>query len=309
MRLSKLLNSMNEMARPKGEAIRATLNWAAHQKGEFTVKDLYKVYTANGGRANTAGENLQSFSTQIMKYVAQPWRDGEAAEVSDQRPILAFHQGSRGAGNPHRMKWAWNPPSDDDTNFVDPHSEEPTAGDAMDRLEKAMSRMGKGLPDDPAEGKKRLKAAMARWKAMKSLNQVVADIRATVPAKGQMDALHIASEFLIDRGAADEEDVDDAEDKVAHTPTQAEPEEEPDDLGDFSDEPEEEPEEEPATPAPTFQRTPAARPSQPEPEPEDEEEPEDDDTEQQAGAQNFLQPPPKPQTPARSPVSKFFKKR
>lgn len=266
---------MGEMARPKGEAIKAVFDWAAQQPGNFTIRDLYKVYTANGGRADTAGENLQSFTTQIMKYIARPWKDGEKAEVSEKRPMLAVKQGSRGAGNPHIVKWALGKPLRDPTTakFVNPGEgdDEQTSGDAMDRLEELI-------------GADKLKAAMTRWKKMPDLNRVVADIRGTIPKKGQMDALHIASEFLMDRGAADEDEIEDAEAEVAPAP-QAEPDEE-EDLGDFSDEPDEEPDEyendeEPA-PAPTFQRTPTAKAK---PEPEEPDEPEEDEPEEEpAGA-------------------------
>lgn len=327
MRLSKFLTSMTEMARSKGEAIKATLAWASQQKEPFSVRQLYDVYTANGGRQNTGGDNIQSFTTQIMKYVAKEHKADETPKYSkvpywppsEGRPLTYAIRGNRGSGDAHALIWAPNVKKPSfNAKFVNPADDEPNAGDAMDRLEKALSANRGGLPDEK-QGREKLKAAIARWKGMKDINKVVADIRATIPKKAQMDALHIASEFLIDRGAADEEDVEDAEAAVAPAPVDVSDDD--DDLGDFSDEPEpedDEEEEEPdETPTPTFQRTPTAKPRQePEEEPEEIEPDEDDDTEREAGAQNFLPtPPPAPPKPAapaapkKSPVSKFFKKR
>jgi hypothetical protein len=233
---------MFEMPRRKGDPILATLDWAAQQRGTFTINDLYNVYVANGGRANSMGDNKQSFSTQINRYIAKPWKeDQDKYGVSEKRPLLAVRRGARGGGgrNPTILQWGLDRPLRDPSaaHFVEPDDDSST-GDAMDRLEKVLSRMGKGLPDDPKQGRQRLKAAIERWKKMKTLNQVVADIRGTIPKAGQMDALHIASEFLIDRGAADEDDVEDAEDQVAPAPPAVSSHDDDDDVGEFSDEPE-----------------------------------------------------------------------
>lgn len=337
---------LSEMARTKEEPIKAVLDWAAQQKGTFTISDLYKVYVANGGRANSEGDNKQSFTTQIMKLTARFWKDGEKAEVSEKRPLQAVTRGSRGGGgrDPTVIKWglghALREPGD--ARFVNPDDDN-NSGEAMDRLEKALSYVGKGLPPDPKAGRQKLQASIERWKKMKSLNQIVADIRGSIPKKGQMDALHIASEFLMDRGQVDQDDVEDAEAAVAPAPS-SQHDDDHDDGGDFSDEPsgghedmpddefsdtDVEPEEEPAPapvapkanipppPAGVFRRQPAkpAAPPTPTPEPDDDDlELDDDDieepTKQQAGAANFIKPPAAPPAapapPKKSPVSKFF---
>ena len=329
-----------EMARGKGDAILATLDWAAQQNGTFTIKDLYRVYVSNGGRANSESDNIQSFSTQINKYIAKPWKDDQTKYgVSEKRPILAVKQGSRGGGgrNPTILRWGLDRPLRDPgaAKFVEPEDDN-TSGDAMDRLEKTLSYMGKGLPADPKRGRQRLQAAIERWKKMKSLNQVVADIRGTIPKAGQMDALHIASEFLMDRGAASEDDVDDAEDQVAPSPQSTSTHDDDDDVGEFSDAPdfdeipddefdEIEVDEPPPPPAkkppapPSFSKpTGGAGPGvsvrkkgEPAPEPEDDGDEDDVEapTKQQAGAANFVKSDePKPAAPRKSPVSKFFKR-
>jgi hypothetical protein len=145
-----------------------------------------------------------------------------------------------------------------------------------------------------------------------------------------MDALHIASEFLMDTGRADQDDVEDAEVEVA--PQQApapQGTDDEDDYGDFSDEPHVDPEEweslpdepEEEEPPPPPAKKPVGPPpapgvavrkkAEPAPPPEPEEPEGDEDevepvTKQQAGAGNFLKPAWKPAK--KSPVSKWFKK-
>jgi hypothetical protein len=327
---------LSEMPRVKEEPIKAMLDWAAAQKGTFTARQLYNVYVANGGRSASLGDNYPSFRTQLMKMVARFWKDPPKNQVSQDRPIVAVKRGSKGGGgaNPDVLKWGLpGPLRTGDASFVNPDDDENT-GAAMDRLEKVLSRMGKGLPPDQKVGRQKLQAAIERWKKMRNLNQVVVDIKGTIPKVGQMDALHIASEFLMDKGAVDQDDVEDAEDQVAPTPSGPEPsagDEEEDDF-DFSDEPhvspdeweslpnepdEEEPEEiepdeEPTPPPPPpkppggveVRKKPGATPP-PTPEPEDDEDEVEPATKQQAGASTFL----KPFKPAKkSPVSKWFKK-
>lgn len=337
MSLLKEMFALSEMPRVKEEPIKAMLDWAAAQKGTFTARDLYNVYIANGGRSASLGDNYPSFRTQLMKMVARPWKDPPKNQVSDQRPILAVKQGSRGPNNPDILKWGLDKAlRSQDAQFVNPDDDN-TTGEATDRLEKVLSRMGKGLPPDEKVGRQKLAAAIARWKTMKSLNQIVADIRGSIPKAGQMDALHIASEFLMDKGMVDQDDVEDAEDQVAPAPQQApaqdhsddeedygafsdEPYVDPDDIHSMPDEPEEEePPPPPKKAAPTPQAGVAVR-KKAEPAPQlsadwedDEEEPEEPEepevepaTKQQAGAGTFL----KPFKPAskKSPVSKWFKK-
>lgn len=340
----KEMFALSEMPRVKEEPIKAMLDWAAQQKGTFTARQLYNVYVANGGRASALGDNYGSFRTQLMKMVARPWKDPPKNTVSPDRPMLAVKRGSRGAGNPDVIKWALDRPlRTGDASFVNPDDDE-NSGAAMDRLEKLLSRMGKGLPADEKVGRQKLQAAIGRWKSMKTLQQIVVDIKGTIPKAGQMDALHIASEFLMDKGAVDQDDVEDAEDDVAPAPQQAgsQTSDDEDDYGEFSDDPHvdpdeweslpNEPEEEPTAAPPVAPKAKApadagvavrkkAAPA-PTPEPEDDEEfldvePDDEDdvepaTKQQAGAGTFLKPwkPAAPAAPAKkkSPVSKWFKK-
>lgn len=299
---------LTEMPRPKSDAILSVLDWAAQQKQPFTVKDLYKVYVTNGGRADSVSDNIQSFSTQIMKYVAKPWKDDqEKYGLSPKRPLTFAKRGSRGAGNPHLLQWGLDKPLRDPglAKFVNPSDEEEGAGEAMDRLEAMM-------------GPEKLKAAMARWQKLPNLNAVVADIKGTVPRKGQMDALHVASDFMMDQGKADPGDVDAAEDDVAPAP-QAGPDDD-EDYGEFSDAPMFDPDEfgddEEESPATAPKPSPRKPPTKPAPEPEPMElEPDEDDVEeptaQQAGAANFIKPsaPPAPAAPAKkSSVGALMKK-
>lgn len=336
------------MARPKGDAIKAVIYWASQQKQPFTIRQAYQVYTSNGGRENSEGDNLGSFTTQFQKYVAKDWKEGQTPKKggapywppSDRRPLMNAKRGGRGAADAHTFQWALNKPMSDPSTakFINPDDDNNT-GAAMDKLEKVMSRMGKGLPPDEKVGRQRLQAAIERWKKMKNLSQVVADIKATVPAKGQMDALHIASEFLMDKGAVDQDDVEDAEQEVEPEA----PEQDDDDVGDFSDDPDGDDDlgmdfddltgDEPEAPAPAAPSAPTPVPATPEPEDDDdlgmdftdlgdEEDDVEPTTKSQAGAQSFLKPTPPtapkaaPQRPAaptpppkKSRLSPFFKKK
>lgn len=343
-RLLKEMFGITEMPRRMGDPMKQTLQWASEQPGTFTMKDLYRVYTANGGRANSEGENDKSFTSQMMHHIARFWKDPPKNQVSDQRPIVAVKQGSRGGGgrNPHIFRWGLDKQYQSDASrFVNP-ADDNTSGDAMDRLEKVLSRQGKGLPADEKAGRAKLKAAIERWKQMPNINQVVADIRASIPKAGQMDALHIATEFLMDRGVVDQDDVEDAEDDVAPAPsspkTPSHPDDDDDFGGSFDDEPmsdtpfdelpdedytditepdEEEPEEEEPPPAPpqpqsnagVTVRKGAAPPAPPPPRApsafDDEEEPE---TKQQAGAQNFIKPTASSAPAKKSSVGALMKK-
>jgi hypothetical protein len=302
---------LTEMPRPRGDAMWAVLDWAAQQKGTFTIKDLYRVYLQNGGRAESMGDNISSFSTGVMKYVAQPGKvkidrkTGQSKhpeghyDLSQKRPILQIHGGSQGGGNAKIMKWGLDKPLRDPhaARFVEPEDE--GAGEAMDRLEVLL-------------GGDKLKQAMARWQKLPNLNAVVADIKASVPKRAQMDALHVASDILMDQGKADEDDVETAADEVPPAPQDDDEE----DYGEFTDAPEpfnpdDYPDEEEPAPAPQKQQAEPEPEEEPEPEPEDDvEEP----TTHQAGAANFIKsqtPPPSPVMPTvrKSPVSKFFKKK
>lgn len=295
---------LTEMPRPRGDAMWAVLDWAAQQKGTFTIRDLYNVYVRNGGRADSLGDNIQSFTTGIMKYVAQPGkykinkRTGQPKDysLSQKRPIMQVQRGARGAGGAALMKWGLDKPLRDPTaaKFVD--VEDPSAGDAMDNLEAMI-------------GPEKLKAAMARWKKMGHTDKAVADIKGTIPKKGWMDAMHI----LMDLGGGAESD-EEAEDELDSTPAAASPQQDDDeeDYGEIGDEiPEFDPdefeddEESPVFAAPAKSAPPPPAAKEPEPEPE---EPEPTpQTQQQAGAANFIKP--SAATPARkSSIASLMKK-
>lgn len=346
---------LNEMARGKDPATLAMLDWAAQQTKPFTIRQAYDVYVANGGRSTSASDNIQSFTTQFQKMVAKQWLDGETPKKgrapywppSDRRPMVNYGQrGQRGGGasNKGYFIWALDKPLRDPgaTKLVDPDDDH-NAGAAADRLEKALSRMGKGIAPDPKVGRQKAKDAIERWKKLKTINKISADIKATIPKGAQMDAMQIAWDML--SGDADGDGEQGAEDQVQATAPQDDDDdsvfggfaddEDDIDFGDMSseEEPEEEPEPAPPAPKAASPAKPAApppAPAAPEPEPEDDDIDfggfEDDDevepsTAQQAGAASALKPepaavptpapaaaPPKKKEPdSKKQVNKFLK--
>jgi hypothetical protein len=183
--------ALSEMARPKGEAGWAILDWAAQQEGTFTIDDLWKVWQQAGG-----GGGLSSFHTTIGHLTAKPWKDDqEKYAVSEKRPFVLATRGRQGKGQKHVYQWGLDgplreppPPQDaEDQDSVGGGDDDSDAiGIALDRLEKLMDR----LP---------LKAALNRWKGMNDLDKIIDDIRKTVPARGRLDAVHIAGTALLSK--------------------------------------------------------------------------------------------------------------
>lgn len=200
--LSRLFR-VDEMANTRKGPTWAVLDWAAQQTGEFSLKDLFAVYQKAGGE-----QGYTSFHTTIGHMTAKPWKDDqEKYGLSEDRPFAIAKRGSRGAGGATSLYWGLEaplrePPEGMEAELGDDGGgdEEGTGaiGDALDRLEALM-------------GRDKLKAALARWRGMKSIHQAVADIRGTVPPKGQMDALHVASDALVSAGRADDSEEAEAE--------------------------------------------------------------------------------------------------
>lgn len=200
------LSKIYEMARTRGEAMWAVLDWAAQQTGDFTMKDLYKVFQQAGGEST-----IQQFHSMVK--VAKPWKDDQGKYgVSAQRPFVFSKRGSRGKGGAALLQWGLDGP------LRAPQQRQPSLagddspiGDIYDKLEDKL-------------GRDALKAALQRWRRMTSVNQIATDIRSTVPARYQMDAIQIGTEHLVSSGKADEEDVEDAEAQLSPAAkAQAEP--------------------------------------------------------------------------------------
>lgn len=207
------LYTLSEMARNREAPMWAVLDWAAQQgEGEFTVAQLYSIFTAAGGSAGPT-----SFHTMVGHMTAKDWKDGKLDArgkpywpPSVDRPFVFSRRGHRGKGGAHSFHWGLDGPLRDPQDAVKPDANEDDdpVSMAMDALEQKM-----GAPA--------LKAAMARWKKMGDMRQVTADVRG-LPAKMQMNALLVASQHLMDAGRADGEDVEDAEQQLSPA-AQAEP--------------------------------------------------------------------------------------
>lgn len=202
--LSRLFR-VDEMANTRKGPTWAVLDWAAQQTGEFSLKDLFAVYQKAGGE-----QGYTSFHTTIGHMTAKPWKDDQGKyALSDDRPFAVAKKGSRGAGGATSLRWGLDhalrdaPEAEAELDGGGEGDDEGTSaiGDALDRLEVLM-------------GRDKLKAAVARWRGMRSIHQAVADIRASVPMKGQMDALHVAYDSLVHTGKANDADVTDAENEL-----------------------------------------------------------------------------------------------
>lgn len=219
------LYSLDEMARTRGDATWAVLDWCASQKSDvpgepatFTINDMYKVYTAAGGLSGAT-----SFATLINHFVSKYDPNAEKAKhrnrekygLSQKRPLVRTRIGRQGKGGEARYQWGLDGPLREPPPNVDPadrgneEDDSPVAA-AMDNLERLMG--------GPA-----LKAAMDRWKKMGDLRRITVDIRAGIPPKGQMDAMLIASEPLMASGKADAEDVENAEESLPPSDDQEPP--------------------------------------------------------------------------------------
>lgn len=197
MSIQKLFHRglVREMARTRGEAVWAVLDWASQQTGDFTINDMYKVFVANGG-----GSTIQQFHTIIGHLTAKPWKDDqEKYALGPNRPLRIVKRGARGKGGAGTYEWGLDGPLRAPQQPKEPLAPEGSPlGDILDRLEDKL-------------GRDQLKAAMARWKRMTDVHKIAADIRATIPARYQIDAMQVGTEHLVSSGQADEEEVEDAE--------------------------------------------------------------------------------------------------
>lgn len=198
--MPRLLN-LYEMARPRGEAMWAVLDWAAQQPGRFTRADMLAQYQKAGGGSGSVG----GLWIALKKHVAEP---GEPTSV--EKPIRTVQAGSRGRGGAGFYEWGLSGPLRAPQPPKAPRTGDSPTGDILDRIEAKI-------------GRDALKMAMARWRRMGNLHAIAADIKATIPASLRMDALHAATEHLVDSGKASTAEVDDAEAEVDQGASQATP--------------------------------------------------------------------------------------
>lgn len=185
------LYDLSEMARTRGDATWAMLDWCAKQPDDFTIDDAYRVYVRAGGQSNaTAFASI--FNRFVAKYDPNSPKDRYRSEaeygLSQERPIAIVRQGRRGKGGAALYRWGLDGPLREPPAATEPSSddggegEEDHIGDALDALEKSMGR--------PA-----LKAALERWRGMKGDHRRISqDIRLTVRPRDQMNALMVATQ-------------------------------------------------------------------------------------------------------------------
>jgi len=208
------LYDLIEMARTRGDASWAVLDWAAKQPidpetGEprsFTIRDAYRIYTAAGGMGTE-----QQFSTIFNKWVAkydpksskERYRDKARYGLSQDRPLVITRSGRRGFRGAASYQWGLDAPlRQAPTGEEAPEMEaEDPVGDALDKLEEYMGGI-------------ELKRQLAQWRAMTDMNSVMRSVM-TLPARMRAEAMLVASQHLVNSGRADQADVQDAERKLA----------------------------------------------------------------------------------------------
>ncbi len=184
-RLSNLY-SIKEMARTHGAvagggpAIHGMLDWASQQDGEFTVKDLLQAYIDEGGQSIS----VPGFTIQVHKYVAN--YDRASKRITDdpptpQKPLIMTKQGFQGKGRSAYFAWGLDGPL-----RVAPEKK-PISKDPLFQTKAKL---------EDEIGKSAYRSALARWKQLGDLNKISTDIKGTIPARYQMDALHIAATML-----------------------------------------------------------------------------------------------------------------
>lgn len=221
LKLSRLYYSLDEMARKREEPMWAVLDWAYQQENPFTMKQLFQVFKANGGGADSASENEGSFTTNMQRLISKDKtkvdKRGNEIDysVSEKRPIKRISTDhGRGKTGQYAAKfiWALDRPLRPPGQVSEP--EDDSVGDATDRLEKVMGSTGKAGLYDIKLGREKLRAAIERWKKMKTFQQLHADVVSTLPKKAQVDALRVGAEYLPISQQPDEEEMDDAVDAM-----------------------------------------------------------------------------------------------
>ena len=213
------LYRIDEMARQREEAMWSVLDWAATQPGEFTIKDMHRVWVQNGGGGDNA--SYQQFSTAINNYIYKfdpqspvaKYRNprykfirvGKTDKGSVPAPLQFVTKGHRGAGASHVLRWRPGiaPMRQPSVQKAPLAPEGDPVGDALDKLEKKLGR--------PA-----LKAAMGRWKQLGDLHKISNDIMAdsSIRGKDKMLALQVAADSLVSKGKATQAQADDAEEEM-----------------------------------------------------------------------------------------------
>lgn len=187
------LYDLNEMARTRGDATWAMLDWAAKQGDKpFTINDAYREFSKAGGLSEpTAFASI--FNRFVAKYdphsPVDRYRSQEEYGLSQKRPIVIAKQGKKGKGHAALYIWGLDGPlraapkhAPGEGTGAEDSEEDDHVGDAIDALERSMGR--------PA-----LKAALERWRGMGSDHRrISADIRATVKPRDQMNAFLVATQ-------------------------------------------------------------------------------------------------------------------
>lgn len=160
--------ALDEMPRPKGTfspALRAALDWASRQTGEFSGREMFRAWRDAGGQPNQPNDTTayQSFLMLLKKLIAP-----EGRRPSDQQPLVITKIGQRGDNRyPTIYKWGLRgkgpaptaqsqqvqapAPADDDFG-----QEEPTQPDAspfQQQVEPEPEDDDIGMEDEPAPAK------------------------------------------------------------------------------------------------------------------------------------------------------------
>lgn len=210
------LYTLQEMARTRGEAMWAVMDWAAQQKGDFSYNDLYQVFRDAGGEST-----LQQFHSMVK--VAKPWEDNqEKYAVSAKRPFVFTQRGRQGKGGAARLEWGLDGPLRAPQAPSQPmKSDDSRLNQLLDELESGLARK---LGGDVAGARKQLRTMFDRWKKMKDPHRIAADIQGSLPGPYRMKALQAVYAMRDDAGgeelAAAEDDLQGAAGAQPEAPAQ-----------------------------------------------------------------------------------------
>jgi hypothetical protein len=208
-----------EMARTREEPMWAVLDWAATQPGEFTIRDMFRIWAKSGGGGDNAA--YQQFSTAINNYIFKfdpkspkaKYRNpkykyirvGKTEKGTVPAPLEYVTRGARGAGNAAVLRWRpgispMRQPQVPKARLAD---EGDPVGDALDKLERKMGR--------PA-----LKSALQSWERLGDIHKITAAIMADVQIRGRDKALamQVAVDRLMKQGRITPAQADRAEHEV-----------------------------------------------------------------------------------------------
>ncbi len=94
---------LDEMPRPKGSfapPMKAVINWASQQPGEFTAKDMFRIFRAAGGQPNQPNDTAAYMSFQSA--VKRLKTDGRPSEDT---PLVVSKVGQVGRGGSTVYRW------------------------------------------------------------------------------------------------------------------------------------------------------------------------------------------------------------